>query len=635
MLFKDYSLGILNAGIANTDNTLVMQAGYEGYFPDPAINGSYPAVIFRSDYGAPSFAFAANKAEQILITAKSGTTYAIQRAYSGGAAINLNDSGKTYYIAAGVPANEMNKMHASLFGARYGNSLLFNGSSQYLSAAYNSVFDRNGSEMITASNDTSFESSIGNWSTTGNHSIIQSNTDKYSGTYSGKITASGTGDANNCAALPPSAFTTIASGKKYTLQLWARSSALGVSGTNIITGNNAAFDTGIGNWTSAIDGIAWDSGSQQLKITAAESQCRWYCNSVLNNSTTLGKTYRVRCTMFSPVSTKTPAIYNGNAYINFDKALTSSPQIFTAYITKMVNSNAFGQMEVYGSAIGDIIYFDNFDIEEIASGITLKIGSQSKSFSSISNVAGTFTKLIFNFKASVNETGQPIQIYSNYSGDVIYIDTVSLTQAYDRGILVWFKTSSAGVIQMICNRYDSAGKGIKFYINASGKLECFIDGATYNITVTGSTIVTDGQFHLAGLSIDAIGNMTISFDDVTEASADISGIGTISSTAPYQIGYYASDYFNGSLGEIQVSRFDDITSSNWAAINAYNKAIPKKWNGGNFLCALHLRYQSVNNLLAEMLTDLSGQNNTVSAVNMDITTANLVEESNYISRGQL
>jgi len=88
-----------------------------------------------------------------------------------------------------------------------------------------SNMDLNGSEMITATDDRTFETTVGNWVGAGTVSAcVRSTVDPYSAIASMRATSSGAGDTtSNYIKLDYPNFSTTEIGKKYTLELFARS----------------------------------------------------------------------------------------------------------------------------------------------------------------------------------------------------------------------------------------------------------------------------------------------------------------------------------------------------------------------------------------------------------------------------
>jgi hypothetical protein len=100
---------------------------------------------------------------------------------------------------------------------------LLDGSSQSWTKTTPALFDLNGAELIADANDVGFETNVGHWTDGGTHSITRSTTDKRTGTASGRIVSTGAGDTTtNFVNLPAVDFTTLITGNKYTIEVYAR-----------------------------------------------------------------------------------------------------------------------------------------------------------------------------------------------------------------------------------------------------------------------------------------------------------------------------------------------------------------------------------------------------------------------------
>ena len=133
---------------------------------------------------------------------------------------------------------------------------VLDGATQYWSKASPTGMDLNGAERITNANNRGFEVDKGEWADAGTHSIVRSTTDKRTGTASGKIVATGVGDATtNYVTIAASTFTTLVLGEKYTVEIWATSETATTTLTFVIgtqTKTSATLSTTPGTFTKTV-----------------------------------------------------------------------------------------------------------------------------------------------------------------------------------------------------------------------------------------------------------------------------------------------------------------------------------------------------------------------------------------------
>lgn len=203
--------------------------------------------------------------------------------------------------------------------------------------------------------------------------------------------------------------------------------------------------------------------------------------------------------------------------------------------------------------------------------ITMQLGSQSKTFATISTVAGTFTKLVWNFLATTNEVDVPLKIFANQA-DQIYLDNVSLTQAYDLAIHTMIKPSSSGVYNIFGNKS----------LTASGLSNGFIVGlnsGTLHFKFGDGTYANDNNAGI--ISLTTLQLATISANRILNVNAYLNGIYSFTDAATMVIlgkllsnaSIWAANLMPGIVQDTQLLRFSDIASSTFNAATAYNTYI--------------------------------------------------------------
>ena len=495
-----------------------------------------------------------------------------------------------------------------------GQSVNLDGSSEYASKSSPVNLDLNGSEYISNSRNTGFETTGTDWAGNGNHSLARSTTDKKTGTYSLAVTSSAAGDATtNYASLASTNFSSIVSGKKYTLEGYARGT--GVLGSELTSNGDFASDT----WWGKDVGVTITSGVGRFSSVASGKGL--YKISLCTST----KTYAITYTILNYSS--------GSVRWEFASASGSTRNSNGTYTDYIVADNATPYL--VSKTAGTTLDVDNVSIKEVTlPTLTLAIGNQTKAISSVSCVSGTFTKLVWNFQATANEVNQPIKIYANQA-DIVYLDDVSLTQAYDALVSAWVKvpTSFSTIGSVVSNGSIVPDAGFRLMIRGdqNGYAYGYIsDNITQKLATVNIDCRSNTAYKLVHVVFNRTGNLTMYSNGVAYNTADISGIGKVVSTSSLFVGrdYYSANYFSGNLGEVQITRFDDIATSNVSAntlLSAYKGGLGT-WSNGNIVAW----YKWRGSTDAQLLYDYSGNGNSLSGVN--VTQSGDQERGSYPSK---
>jgi hypothetical protein len=153
----------------------------------------------------------------------------------------------------------------------------------------------------------------------------------------------------------------------------------------------------------------------------------------------------------------------------------------------------------------------------------------------------------------------------NLSGSE-YVD-VSDSDALDIGeedfsIEAWIKTSAQGHMRIIDKK--DASTGWLLSINTSEQLNYVLDDTGGDATYTGSTNISDGNWHHVVISADRSGNGIIYLDKAVDSTDDISARSALlDSTSSIFIGADApsgdSLFFDGSIDEVRVYKGKALT----------------------------------------------------------------------------
>jgi len=480
--------------------------------------------------------------------------------------------------------------------------------------------DLNGYGRIKYIDDIDFEGSNVTWAGHGNHSVARSTTDKHAGTYSLAMTSTDVGDATtNYIELPATSFNTIEAGKKYTKEIWARGT--GILGSTLLSDGGFETGTNADGWTAASatptynDTETGKTGSYCLKLVGSGSgQARIYADKM-----TVGATYKLTFKYKGLLQ----GIGNNLAYQSY-KTLTNQADWTTVSCEFVCVSNGLLLFWMDNNTSATV-FIDDISLKRITlPSLTIAIGNQTKTVSSISCVPGTFTKVVFNFLATASEVGQPIKIYANQA-DVIYLDDASLTQAYDCLINFWASLNAAatGAERPFALR-NAAGQKLLVYVDNgnSYKYTIWAGDEVSAISLTGTTAPRDDVLRLISVYINRIGNAVLYVNGVSEGTPQsfISN-GGMKWTGSFQISGEngASVLWKGNIGEFQYTRFTDISTSNVNAstlLSAYNKkTLPKAWINGTKV--LDITWKGAN--LTEVAKDKSQLQNNLTLYNILLT----------------
>jgi hypothetical protein len=205
--------------------------------------------------------------------------------------------------------------------------------------------------------------------------------------------------------------------------------------------------------------------------------------------------------------------------------------------------------------------------------------------SNITLTADTWTKLVVNGQLPGTQTAIKARLrYVNPSaGDVMYVDDVSLKQAYDVLISALAKTSdnSANIMEL-CDWGITAGSAtssrISLFKNASAATIQFnYSGISGTISSSGG-VINDGVYHIIQVLLNRTGNQTLYIDGVQIDADAITGQQMSLSPDVLSVGYKGvtastATYWNGSIAGVQIVRFSSLPADGGASIiaDAYNR----------------------------------------------------------------
>lgn len=250
--------------------------------------------------------------------------------------------------------------------------------------------------------------------------------------------------------------------------------------------------------------------------------------------------------------------------------------------------------------------------------ITLLIDGKTKTFTGLSATA--WTKCVFNFQAS--GTNSEIKLWANQS-DVVYVDDVSMTQHYPTAWNIWFKTTATGSNIVLLSKNNgintSTSQGFAIRKSATDVVNLLIydqSGNAYSIS-SGGVNCADGKWHLATIVLDASlpdGQCKVYVDGVfiAQGSAPVGNTNNQSSLTIGKYAYTTAGYWIENIGELQFTRFDNISLSNFDATRYFKSGIPSGYQGGTV--TLRLKWKGQNT--TDFLKDWSSFNYNISGVNL-------------------
>ncbi len=260
--------------------------------------------------------------------------------------------------------------------------------------------------------------------------------------------------------------------------------------------------------------------------------------------------------------------------------------------------------------------------------ITISIGGKSVQSGNLSTTTGAFTKVVFNFQATANEINQPIKLYLNQA-DVIYLDDVSLTKAWDMLVNVWINHADQNLTVNERILYGLSSSGY-FRIMGTASQQYPQIGLKDNDGIGADLLFSDldvntGAYNLLTAKINSTAtNGILFYKNGVVSTAYYTRTAGKTNLSSLLIGSQAAinTYFSGQIGEVQIIKFTDIAQSNVntsTLLQAYRGGL-STWSGGS--PQIVAWYDFRGNSDSQMLRDKSGNGNNLTGTN--VTTADQV-----------
>lgn len=197
--------------------------------------------------------------------------------------------------------------------------------------------------------------------------------------------------------------------------------------------------------------------------------------------------------------------------------------------------------------------------------VTFRIGTKSVQSAALSTSA--WTKTVLNFLATASEVGQPLQAYLS-AIDGVYIDDISLTQAYDVMLLSIVKASTdiATGRSVICVEDAPITSFYNVAIaQTTGCLRSNIkDGTTLCDGASTAPAFNDNRYHCIAVTFQRDGNTTRYLDGrlTTSPTTDISAVGKVAGLTLGLVGWNGViAYWSGNVCPSQIIRFPALPSN--------------------------------------------------------------------------
>jgi hypothetical protein len=250
-----------------------------------------------------------------------------------------------------------------------------------------------------------------------------------------------------------------------------------------------------------------------------------------------------------------------------------------------------------------------FWAKSVSGNTSLEVGilSSARPFT----ITTSWAKYVWNISGTTIAGGDAL-IFALGGAGTFRIDDVSITQAFNSTILVWFKTTATNIMTIFDLGDNTTTKYIRLAINdpSTGKLSGVLyDGVNQPLATSTLATYNDGSSHLATLTVDRTGNIILYIDGIVQATAVNTAGHIVPINLILSVGIVATvQHFNGQIGELQIVRGYAMTAAQIADI--YAKGIPKSYDQTQFPGATvvaHYKWRGVSD--ADFLKDETGYNN--------------------------
>ena len=218
--------------------------------------------------------------------------------------------------------------------------------------------------------------------------------------------------------------------------------------------------------------------------------------------------------------------------------------------------------------------------------LTFQHGGIAGQTGNLSNTPGTFTLAVFNGAPPASTS---LRLYLSQA-DTVYLDAVSLTQAYD-GVASLEAKTTGGSTQTLAGSSKSNGSRLRIWQNTATASVTLTDGTT-SVTATNSATVNDGRDHQWDVTWSRTGNLTLYIDGVAGTGQSITGVGAVTVDTLWIGRDEAGNSFTGTIGEKLRVRYPSLPTNiaTWIAFANTQRFIPEPPGGGTVVLRLFGKY---------------------------------------------
>ena len=213
----------------------------------------------------------------------------------------------------------------------------------------------------------------------------------------------------------------------------------------------------------------------------------------------------------------------------------------------------------------------------------------------VSPATDTWVKVVVNVQAPGTQTGLTLQVGlsgTSVSGDSLYIDDVSLTQAYDGLIGLWFYASSiASNLRLVGRTTAGNNAGFEVFTNSS-KFTGFSQAGPAFTGNAQSQTLTSGRWHFGVAVINRTDSIRVSANgEILTGAVVATSLGKIVPGTVF-IGSLSgtSQFWAGNIGELVYVRYTSSPSvavlNAWIAYANTQRFIPEPPGGGTTVLRL-------------------------------------------------
>ena len=379
--------------------------------------------------------------------------------------------------------------------------------------------------------------------------------------------------------------------------------------TSLTYTNNATISTDcstLGSWIGERGTLTVDSG--QFKYTI-DSQTGSPKGIYRGNSIAANKVYRIRFKAKSPTLTANFQ-YIGNyqiipIYIKNPNLITDY-QDYEFYAASNANAALYLATGLTANLNGQIIYYDDIIIDEVnLPAFTTQIGTKVNTSYPLLN----WTKFVSNFEASATEVNQDIKLYLNTSASV-YVDNVSLTQAYDVVLNTVHKQVNTTDVKTILE----LGECIRI-VQVNDSAYVGFSSAIFQYANTG---FLNTYQNVLGI-LDRTNTRWYTYQNNVLAGGVFAGNPSAlgkNSTTSFVFIKNGSTYWTGSVSKLQILRFTNISQSSF---DPTTYKIGQSLLGGGAEVVLWFDPSKDGSSIENTIKDWSGNNNNLLTSSIDLT----------------